>query len=93
MELIDFLIQVVNSEGQIVKKSAVHLVVNQEGSEEISINHDYVVLHNCSVRNIMPDSNSDEWHHYFRIYKDDGEKGIVVKCKVQFPFKLTKFKD
>lgn len=93
MELIDYLVQIKSDEERVVKRSAVHLIVNQEGEEIISINHDYVVLYNCSIRNIMPDGNSDVWHHYFKIYKDDGENGIVVKSKLQTPFKLTKVKD
>lgn len=91
MELIDFLIQIEGVGEREIKRSSVHLVVNQEEEESISINGDSVVLHGCTIRNIM--SESDVWHHYFKICNGNEENSIVVKSRVQHPFKLTKVKD
>ena len=91
MELIDFLIQIEGVGEREIKRSSVHLVVNQEEEESISINGDSVVLHGCTIRNIM--SESDVWHHHFKIYNGNEENSIVVKSRVQHPFKLTKVKD
>ena len=91
MELIDFLIQIEGVEERETKKSSVHLVVNQVSEESISINGDSVVLHGCTIRNIV--SENDVWHHYFKIYNGNEESSIVVKSRVQHPFKLTKVKD
>lgn len=91
MELIDFLIQIEGVGECEIKRSSVHLVVNQVEEESISINGDSVVLHGCTIRNIM--SESDVWHHYFKIYNGNEENSIVVKSRVQHPFKLTKVKD
>jgi hypothetical protein len=91
MELIDFLIQNENVEEREVKKSAVHLVVNQEGEFSISINHGYVILHNCSIRNIVSEDNV--WHHYFKIYGDAAQKRVVVSTMMDQVFRITKVKD
>jgi len=91
MELIDFFIQIEGVGEQEIKKSSVHLVVNQVGEESISVNGDSVVLHGCTIRNIM--SESDVWHHYFKIRNGNEENSIVVKSRVQHPFKLTRLKD
>lgn len=91
MELIDFFIQIEGVGEQEIKKSSVHLVVNQVGEESISVNGDSVVLHGCTIRNI--ESESGVWHHYFKICNDEEQKTIVVKSKVQRPFKLTRLKD
>jgi len=91
MELIDFRIQLEGVGEQKVKKSTVDLIVNQTGEESISVNSDSVVLHGCTIRNI--DGDDKVWHHYFKIYNGNEENNIVVKCKVQHPFKITKVKD
>ena len=91
MELIDFLIQVEGAGEQEIKKSTVHLVVNQEGKERMSGDIEHTILHNCSIRNIVSDSN--EWHHYFKIYGDGNENTVVVKSKLQHPFRITKIED
>ena len=89
MELIDYVIQCCK-EGEI-KKSTVHLVVNQEGEEKISKNLSDLVLHNCTTRNIV--SENKTWKNYFKIYDDDKQKAIVVHALKDIPFKLTKSKD
>ena len=91
MELINFLIQLDCVGEQETKKSSVNLIVNQEGEELISKHDNYAVLHNCSIRNIV--SKSGVWNHYFKIRTGNEENGVVVKCKVQHPFKITKVKD
>ena len=91
MELIDFLIQIEGVGEREIKRSSVHLVVNQEEEESIPINVDSLVLHGGTIRNIM--SESDVWHHYFKICNGNEENSIVVKSRVQHPFKLTRLKD
>jgi len=89
MELIDYVIQCCK-EGEI-KDSTVQLVVNQEGEEKISENHSDLILHNCTIRNIV--SENKTWKNYFKIYDDDKRKAIVVHALKDIPFKLTKSKD
>jgi len=56
MELIDYVIQCCK-EGEI-KDSTVQLVVNQEGEEKISENHSDLILHNCTIRNIVSENKT-----------------------------------
>ena len=91
MKLIDFLIQIEGVGEREIKRSSVHLIVNQVEEESISVNGDSVVLRGCTIRNIM--SESDVWHHYFKICNGNEENSIVVKSRVQHPFKLTKVND
>lgn len=91
MELIDFLIQIDGVGEQEIKKSTVHLIVNQEGEERISGNNERRILHNCSIRNLV--SESSEWHHYFRISNYGNGDGVVVESRLQHPFKISKMKD
>jgi hypothetical protein len=91
MELIAYIIQNYRVEEDEIKNSTFTLVVNQEGEETISFNHEQLTLHNCSIRNII--SESKVWEKYFNIYHDQEEGGIVVRAQKYQTVRLTKVRE
>ena len=88
MELIDYVIQNYRVGIGEIKESTVHLVVNHEGEEKISIFLDEVILHNCTIRNITSENNS--WENYFKIFYDKVQNGVVIRTKLHQAIRLTK---
>jgi len=73
------------------KNSTFYLVVNQEGNETISFSNNQMILHNCSIRSIVGESNS--WVKYFDVYHDTKKHGIIVRPLKHQSFQLTKVRE
>ena len=76
MELICYTFQNFNVLPQEIEDSKVQLVVNLDGPEDICVNHGWITLKNCSIRNIV--SGSKNWQKYFRIENDEEKNAVLV---------------
>jgi hypothetical protein len=88
MELVTYAIEGYLESEDAIKDSIVYLKVNHEGEESVSYFHDSVIVHNCTVNDVLSDSK--KWRKYFKIFDCPEENGVVIAVQQYQPFKITK---